>query len=820
MLKSEKKNERGTYSLSSLFKDWFIENNLFNGIRNPFERIGYFLHEIQRRTLSEQIILYLWDEKNGTGKVWDLTPSKDKLLLSEKLLQDVIKIYFKKEDIYTHREFAKNNILSLQLRQGECNSLIFKTIYSHAGLHFSIFIVNYSTILEDKINDFLKFIFPVLSVLIQNVLLFNELKKKNNQVRQWTKSVEERIKQGTKSILEKETRYHSLFENATDGIIVFNSAGHILEVNKSACDILGYSKSDFRNMNWSELVEDKDRHAKFIKRALNGVEIGPTQAVFINKNGTKIDAEITCKKIWYRGERVIQSFIRDISLRRILERGLRDAKEKYETLVENSLVGVFILQEGRIQYVNQVFEKMTGFLRGELIGRRHSDMLKEDAQKDFNRILEKNSKGSQFEVKFITKKGDERIGEVRVNSVVLNGKSVIIGNIIDITDQRKLEAELFENQKMKSISTLAGGIAHDFNNLLGGILGYASLMLSEISEDHEFYNDIKAIADTTKKAAELTNHLLAFARGGRYRVKCIEINQLIKNIIGILSHSPDNFIKFNFKSDEETALVMGDMQQIRQVIVNICMNSIEASEPESKIDIHTKKVSFKGQRIINGFTIKKGDYVKVTIRDFGKGMDEQTKSRMFEPFFSTKNSGTGIGLGLALVYGVIKNHEGALEVESSPGKGTTFSFYLPAANNGYKKEESKTLEHLSSDGSIFVVDDEEVIRDVSRKVLEREGFKVITASNGTEALQIYRENWKNISIVILDLVMPDLSGEEVYKELCKINKKVKVIFASGYAPEDRDELKNFSYNRFIQKPFRPEELIKEVKKLTKSPHLF
>ncbi|MCD6118173.1 PAS domain S-box protein [bacterium] len=820
MLENVSKKQGAAYSLSSLFHDWFAENSLLNDISNPFDRIGHFLHEIQRRTLSEQVILYMWNKKDKNGKIWEVSPSKEDLLISEKLITDIIKSYVYKKGLFTHRQIAENSILSVQLKQSQCNSLILETIYSHADLHFSILIINYSTVLEEKITDFLKFIFPVLSVLIQNVLLFNEIKNKDTQIREWTKNVEERIKQGTRSILEKETRYHSLFENATDGIIVFNSAGHILEVNKSACDILGYSKSDFKNMNWSEFVEDKDRHAKFIKRALNGIEIGPAQTIFINKSGAKIDAEITCKKIWYKGERVIQSFIRDISLRRILERGLRDAKEKYETLVENALVGVFILQDGRIQYLNQVFEKMTGFMRGELIGRRYSDMLKHDAQKDFNKMLKKNLNGRQFEVKFITKRGEERIGEVRLNSVVLNGKSVITGNIIDITDQRKLEAELFENQKMKSISTLAGGIAHDFNNLLGGILGYASLMLSEISEDHEFYNDIKEIADTTKKAAELTNHLLAFARGGRYKVKCIGINQLIKNITGILSHSPDNFIKFEFQSDDETELVMGDLQQIRQVIVNVCMNSIEASGQESIIKIHTKQVKFSKKSIVNGFTLIKGKYVKVSIEDFGRGMNEQTKTRMFEPFFSTKNSGTGIGLGLALVYGVIKNHGGALEVESTPGKGTKFSFYLPKAENENVKKEKLTKVHASSEGKIFIVDDEKVIRDVSKRVLEREGFKVISASNGTEALKLYRESWKEISIVILDLVMPDMSGEEVYKELCKINSRVKVIFASGYAPEDRSELKNFSYNTFIQKPFRPQELIEEVNKLTKSSHLF
>ncbi|RKY82070.1 hypothetical protein DRQ07_02340 [candidate division KSB1 bacterium] len=809
-----RKNIKKNSAMSNMFHEWFMQNNLFDGVKNPTERLKYFLKEIQRRVLSEQVIICSLDKNKQSLNVWETAPAKSEPILPENLTIDILKFINGSDKTWYLRDFSKNELISFGLKQEECYSVIVKNIYQYSDFQTAILIVNYSTILETKIFDFLEFIFPVLSVLVQNIFLYNELIKKNEKMKNWAKNVEERIKQGTKSIIEKEARYIAMFENATDGIVVLSSAGRILEINKAACEIFANKKSELLEHNLSEFTDEKNKLAQFIKKALSGTQIGPTNIKLKTFSGELTDIEITMKYVWYRGKKVVQCFMRDVSLRRILSQGLKNAKEKYETLVESSLVGVFILRDGKIQYLNQIFEKMTGYMRSELIGKRYADLIKHDEKFVFENKIKNELNGNQFEIRFITKKGEERIGEVRLNRAIVNGQSEIIGNIIDITDQKKLEAELFENEKMKSISTLAGGIAHDFNNLLGGILGYASLILSEISEDHEYYNDIKAIADTTKKAAELTNHLLAFARGGRYRVEQIELNQLIKNVIGILAHTPDNFIKFKFKSNNDKIFVNGDMQQIRQVLTNIIINSIEASSNDAVIEIITKTTKIKEETDLNGFHLKKGDFVKVTIRDYGRGMDEITQNQMFEPFFSTKVSGTGKGLGLALVYGVIKNHSGALEVKSEVNKGTEFTFYLPVCKRQAEKTRSAVKKSDNVSGHIFIVDDEKVIRDVSKKMLEREGFDVVTASNGKQALEIFNERWKEISVVILDLVMPDMTGEEVFKKMKQIDKNVKVIFASGYAPEDREEMKNFTYERFLQKPFRPQDLISEIEKVS------
>jgi nitrogen-specific signal transduction histidine kinase/CheY-like chemotaxis protein len=394
--------------------------------------------------------------------------------------------------------------------------------------------------------------------------------------------------------------------------------------------------------------------------------------------------------------------------------------------------------------------------------------------------------------------------------VVLEGVPSVLGNILDISQRKEWEHQLLEAQKMESIGTLAGGIAHDFNNLLGGILGYASLLMSEMKEDDPYFEDIHAIADTAKRAADLTNQLLAFARGGKYQVSTLRLNKIVQDVLGMLSASVDPSIVIETQMGEDLWSVKGDSRQIHQAIMNICLNSLDAMLGGGKLIVSTDNVSLDTQFTQRHLGMKSGEYIRVVIEDTGFGMDEKTKSRIFEPFFTTKPANEGKGLGLSMVYGIVKNHGGAIHVESERGRGTVVTLYFPRFEEVPVVPAESPVPLPKGAHKVLLVDDEEIIRHVGNRMLRKKGFEVLLAKNGKEALELYQKQKAEIAVVVLDLVMPEMGGKETYQQLKSLNPNVKVVFTSGYGPEDRPDLVNGKSVIFLQKPFHTEILFQTI----------
>lgn len=380
-------------------------------------------------------------------------------------------------------------------------------------------------------------------------------------------------------------------------------------------------------------------------------------------------------------------------------------------------------------------------------------------------------------------------------------------------DRAKLEVQLHHAQKMEAIGTLAGGIAHDFNNLLMAMLGNVTLMLLETDTLHPHYKKLKSTEECVKSAASLTSQLLGFARGGKFEVKPTDLNKVLKNTTEMFARTKKE-IKLHTEYQENIWTVEVDQSQLEQVMLNILINAWQAMPGGGDIFIRTENFTGDGEK---PYSLQPGQYVKISVTDTGVGMDEATRQRIFEPFFTTKEMGRGTGLGLASVYGIIKNHGGSIYVESEVGKGATFNIYLPASAKEPVNEASHPDEVLKGSGTVLLVDDDSIIIEVGMDVLERLGYQVMTARSGEEAIDVYKKNKDRIDIILLDMIMPDMGGGETFDRLKEINPAVRVLLLSGYSINGlATKILNRGCKGFLQKPFRIADLSTKISGILKS----
>jgi len=378
----------------------------------------------------------------------------------------------------------------------------------------------------------------------------------------------------------------------------------------------------------------------------------------------------------------------------------------------------------------------------------------------------------------------------------------VLGLALDITERKRLEEQLHQSEKMQAIGELAGGVAHDFNNQLSVILSSAEFIKGEIEENSTSALLINNIITGAERSADLTKKLLAFARKGKYVTTTVDIEKIIFEVVSMLKHSVDKKIKISQYLNADPSTVSGDLSQLQNAVLNITLNSRDAMPKGGELNISTDLVSI-GKRYIEkkNLEIKPGEYLKVSITDNGIGMDPKTLKRIYEPFFTTKETGKGTGMGLASVFGTIKNHHGAIEVESKQGSGTTTVIFLPSVTTPAVKLDNNITIPTKAEGQILIVDDEELIVEPLQLLLTKKGYKAIACENGIEAVKIYKESWKKIDMVLLDVVMPEMDGQETFQAMKEINPDVKVLLLSGFSIEGKaKEIIKDGALGFLQKP--------------------
>jgi len=383
------------------------------------------------------------------------------------------------------------------------------------------------------------------------------------------------------------------------------------------------------------------------------------------------------------------------------------------------------------------------------------------------------------------------------------------GAVRNISRERELERQLSQAQKMEALGTLASGVAHDFNNLLMGIIGFAELALQHLEPGTKVYDFISRIPTQGQRAANLIRSLLLFARGTVAERRPLELASILKETVKMLRRTIPENISISLEIAPDLWAVNADPTQVQQVVVNLAVNSRDAMPEGGNLTIAARNIVLDREQALQPAP---GNYVLLSVRDTGFGMPPEVKERAFEPFFTTKEPGKGSGLGLSVVYGIVKQHEGHIEIDSEVGKGTEVRIYLPALVREVVEEEAVAEPVPTGTETILLVEDEAAVLETGREMLQSLGYRVLTASNGEEALRVYRELGAEIQLVLTDMVMPDMDGARLFRELSRINPRVKVLIMSGYAPGDHLEgLLKEGVISFIPKPFGHAELARQVR---------
>ncbi len=516
--------------------------------------------------------------------------------------------------------------------------------------------------------------------------------------------------------------------------------------------------------------------------------------------------------------------IRDISEHKRAEASLRFQKAYFEGLVDNMPDAIAMFDDdGIVTEINAQFTRLFGFTEEEAVGQNISELVgPPDRLEEAHSYRRRITSGEKMSVETVRKNKDGTLIDVSLRSAPVIVDNTRIGHFVlyrDISSRKRaeiekarLQSQLQQAQKMEAIGTLAGGIAHDFNNLLMAIQGRTSIMLMDKDSSHPDFVHLRGIEGYVGNAADLTRQLLGFARGGKYEVKPTDLNELIKKESRMFGRTKKE-ISIREKYEENLWPVEADRGQIQQVLLNLYVNAWQAMRGGGNLYVETENVTLD-DHYVKPFSVASGKYVKIHITDTGVGMDKATREKIFEPFFTTKGLGRGTGLGLASAYGIIKNHGGFINVYSEKGRGSTFSIYLPACEREIIELKEPIVETLMGSETILFVDDEDIITEVAGDLLRMLGYKVLIAGNGKEAIRIYEEKKERIDLVILDMIMPDMSGGETYDRMKDINPEVKVLLSSGYSINGQaTEILDRGCNGFIQKPFKVVELSQKLREI-------
>lgn len=624
-------------------------------------------------------------------------------------------------------------------------------------------------------------------------------------------------------ILEERDRLKKYFDISGVMFVSINKNLEVTHINKKGCEILGYDEKDILGKNWFENFipgnirnKVKTVFQKIISGVLEPVEYfentvltkSGKQRVIFWHNALLRDQNGNIEGTLSSGE--------DITDRKLAEEEKNQSEEAYATLFNSSGDGILIaeLESLKLVEANPSICKMLGFSREELLSKTVKDIHPPEAFESVVEEFRAQAAGEKLlaqNIPCLTKQGKTVYADISTTKAMFMGRECNIGFFRDITERLQVEKQLQQSQKMEAIGTLAGGIAHDFNNILSIIMGNISLALSMINRNNKVYDILSNVMQGANQARDLTQQLLTFAKGGSPIKKPHSINKILEESLQfVLSGSKS---KFNLKLESNLWSSVVDSGQIKQVFSNIIINADQAMPKGGIITITTKNTNVENGKLA---PLEKGPYVKISIEDQGIGIQPKHISHIFDPFFSIKDK--GCGLGLAIAYSIVKKHNGHIAVNSKVGKGTIFEIYLPASLEIIEKTTNQETVDHQGHGKILIMDDQELILDLAKAMLSSMGYKTITAGNGAEAIEIYREAFQSsepFDMVIVDLTVPGgLGGVETIPELLKIDPQAKVVVSSGYSNDPiMANYKEYGFCGVITKPYTMAQLSELLNKI-------
>jgi two-component system, cell cycle sensor histidine kinase and response regulator CckA len=621
--------------------------------------------------------------------------------------------------------------------------------------------------------------------------------------------------------LKKERDFVSAVLNTEGAIVlVLSSDGRIVRFNR-ACEVVsGYTFEELQGrFVWDFLIPPEQ--VEGVNKVFNALTAG----MFPNKYENYWVAKDGQRKLiaWSntalhaadgRVEYVIATGI-DITEHRKADGALLEEK-KFSDVVIDSLPGLFYIidEAGNIIRWNKNLQEMFGYSPEELVNKNALDFFREDRELVSRKIHEVFQSGSaQVEARMVTKDGVSISFMLTGFRIIMNDNPYLVGVGIDISERKRLEYELRHSQKMESIGTLAGGISHDFNNILTAIIGYGSLLQMKMRDDDPLKHNVNQILASANRASNLTQGLLAYSRKQILNPRLVNLNEIIIKVERLLERIIGDDVEFKRILTDKDVTVLADPGQIEQILMNIATNARDAMPDGGYLYIETQRVDLD-EALAKAHDIRNpGTYAQILVTDSGTGMDQNTRERIFEPFFTTKDVGRGTGLGLAMVYGIIKQHLGFVEVESEIGMGTTLKIYLPIAQ---KAEEARPPVGLPFDRggteTLLVAEDDEIVRNYITSALTQFGYSVIQAENGEEAVRKFMANRGAIKLLLLDIMMPKKNGKEVYDKIRIFEPDIKALFLSGYSPDimGKKGLLEKGLN-FLYKPIPMDELLRKVR---------
>lgn len=629
--------------------------------------------------------------------------------------------------------------------------------------------------------------------------------------------IEER-KFAVNRLIESEERYRTLVHNSPDSIVVLTD-GKFAYVNPATLSPLGADSAEqLVGKEFLDFVHpgSREKAGKSINEMMDTQRPMPLQElVLVGVDKSLIEVEVRSAPVSYLGRPSIQSVIRNITDRRKVEKQLRLQSVALNTAGN----GIVITDtEGNIVWANPAFESLTGFSLDEALGKNLRNLIRSGKQdKEFYRSMWNTIlAGKVWRGEIVNKKKDGTFyTEDMTIAPVREGTGEITHFIAvkqDITDRKSLQEQLLQSQKLESIGQLAGGVAHDYNNILGVVIGYAELLKTKLRDNLEVQRPVEAILTATTRAADLTRQLLAFARKDIVSPKVMNLNTAIEGIEKMLRRIIGENISFEVRAGKKLWNVRIDPSQLDQILINLAANAKDAIQGIGSIVLETANVNVDSRFARSRAGLGEGEFVKLEFSDNGTGMGKETVKRVFEPFFTTKEKGHGTGLGLATVYGIVKQNDGNVYVTSEPGKGTKFEIFLPRFRGKVEGNQDRVPEQVArGTETVLVVEDQEEMLELTRVSLESYGYHVLTASGPEEALLLCNEHSGKIHLLLTDVIMPVMSGRDLSRKARKICPGIKVMYMSGYtANELSPEGVLGEEVEFIQKPFKPVALAKKV----------
>ncbi len=637
-------------------------------------------------------------------------------------------------------------------------------------------------------------------------------------------------KRAEEALRASEQRYRLLFERNLAGVYRTTLDGRILDCNEAFARMCGFASREevLAHKAWEVFFSVADREAAFARlkthKALTNFEVclrrKDNRPIWVLENASLLEGENGTPAL-------IEGTLFDITDRKQAEELLERFKRQNELILNSAGEGIHGLDlKGKTTFINPAAARMIGRGENELVSRTHHTLLhhskadgtpyppdecpifatlRDGAIHHIDNEVFWRKDGTSFPVEYISTPIRDDLGRV-VGAVV---------TFRDITERKHLEEQLRQAQKMEAVGSLAGGVAHDFNNLLTGILGFADLLLDQLGDADPLREDVNEIKKAAERAASLARQLLAFSRQQVLAPQLLDLNTVVTDLDKMLRRLIGEHINLVMVRKPALGQVKGDPGQIHQVILNLAVNARDAMPQGGKLTLETGNVDLDEEYARRHVTVRPGSYVRLTVSDTGIGMDEQTRSRIFDPFFTTKEKGKGTGLGLATVYGIVKQSGGHITVHSEPGRGTAFRIYLPRVEEKPEAVDPGQAGPSAPKGSetLLLVEDEETVWLALRKVLRSKGYTVLEARHGGEALSICERYAGPIHLLVTDVVMPQMSGPELAHRLTPLRPEMKVLYMSGYMDEAIVHDGTLDSEAFLQKPFAPEVLAHKVREV-------